>query len=159
MSSDCLATPVLLRRNVRTRTGASRLDAALHTVASLRARRVLLFLAAVWLLNAFDLTMTICAQADGMLHEENPVARAVLRHGTPALTAFKFALVVCPTIVLFNYRRLLCAELASCLAAIVYAGVAFHWKFCYDMYEITCSVPVFPEVGRAAARLHQIPLL
>ena len=109
---------------------------AFYHMTSGRSRRVLFLLAGVWLLNLFDLALTLLASSDGMLHEENPIARALL-HSPAALLAFKLTLVAAATAVLFNFRRFRCAEIGCTFALVIYAGVAVQWKLCYDLYDIS----------------------
>jgi hypothetical protein len=106
---------------------------------SARARRVIVLLLGVWILNAFDLGLTVQAQADGVLHEGNPIARALLSWGAGALLAFKATIVLGTSLVLFRYRRRLCAELATAFALVVYALVAVQWKMCYEVYDIASA--------------------
>lgn len=152
--------PALLHHNAWTAPDAFQARWAIRSVATCRARRVLLFLSAVWMLNAFDLTMTLRAQADGMLHEGNPLAKYVMQHGAPALTAFKLALLCGASIVLVRFRQRRIAELASCLVLAIYVGVAFQWKFCYDMYEIiNTGASAAEDFGWADAQMRYLPML
>lgn len=121
--------------------GDASLDAArraLHRVTSGRSRRVVYLLVGVWLLNLFDLALTLLAASDGMLHEENPIARSLI-HNPAALLAFKLSLVAAATTVLFNFRRFRCAEIGCTLALFIYAGVAVQWRLCYDLYDAAHS--------------------
>jgi len=110
-----------------------------------RGRRVLYLLLGVWLLNLFDLSLTLRAWGDGMLHEENPLARVMLQRDPAVLLAFKLSVVGAGTTVLFNLRRFRCAEVASMLVLLVYAGVAVQWKFCYELYELSLTAAMTPE--------------
>lgn len=108
-------------------------------ITSTRSRRVICLLLCVWIINGFDLVLTVLAQRTGMLHEENPIARAVLAHGEGAIFAFKVLLVVGASTVLLRCRRHRCSELAVLLVALTYSIVAVQWKLCYDMYELTLT--------------------
>ena len=130
-------TPVLLAGDTIIGRQARTACSALRHVTASRGRRVLLLLMAVWILNAFDLSLTIRAHTDGMLEEGNPVARAIMAFGAPAITAFKIAAVAGATYVLYACRRHRCAEVASAFVLLAYVGVAFQWKMCYQMYEIS----------------------
>ena len=132
----------------------------LGKLVSSRTRRVFLLLVGVWMLNIFDLLMTTQAAADGVLHEENPLGRMLLRAGPSALTVFKMGVLCLGTFVLFNFRRFRCAELASCLVLAVYTGVAFQWKLCYDVYEATMTgVRLDEEIARVDTLLRYVPIL
>ena len=112
---------------------------ALAWMGAARARRVIVLLVGVWILNAFDLALTIHAHADGMLHEGNPIARAVLPYGPAAVFLFKAGIVTAASYVLYRYRHRWCSELASAFGLFAYAGVAIQWKLCYEMYDIALS--------------------
>jgi hypothetical protein len=114
----------------------ARVPAGWEKWISPRARRVLLLLVGLWILNLFDLGMTLRASADGMLEEQNPLARAALSHSPVALMVGKLTLLLGASYVLLRFRARPCTEYASAFLLLVYVGVAFQWKFCYDMYEI-----------------------
>jgi hypothetical protein len=98
---------------------------------------VLCILTGLWLISAFDLTLTMLAHNNKLLHESNPIAARVLTQGPEALCAYKVVLVTGGTLILVVYRRRLVAELASALMLVVYTLVAVQWKLCYEMYEKT----------------------
>ncbi|HRX87622.1 MAG TPA: DUF5658 family protein [Phycisphaerae bacterium] len=132
---------------------------ALQRVTAGRSRRVVMLLAGVWLINIFDLTLTLLASADGVLHEENPIARALL-HNPAALLAFKLSLVAAATTVLFNFRRFRCAEIACTLALFIYAGVAIQWRLCYEMYDLAHTANVSQvDVARIDNLARMVPTL
>ncbi len=105
-------------------------------LAGRRARRVFLLLLAVWLLNAFDLTLTMLADADGILEEGNPIARAILARGALTLFAFKIITVFVASVVMFGFRRYRCTEIALFVVLAAYTLVAVKWHVCYAMYDI-----------------------
>lgn len=125
-------TPALLNQGAVTRATRQTLD----YMTSARGRRVLYLLLAVWILNAFDLSLTIQAQADGMLHEGNPLARAILSRGAGAIFAFKIILVTGASYVIYSFRHHRCTEAAVTFILLAYVGVALQWHLCYEMYEI-----------------------
>jgi hypothetical protein len=102
-----------------------------------RSYRVLAALAAVWVLSCFDLTLTIWAQADGVLDEQNPVARFLLAYGPGAVLAFKLATLSVASFVMYHYRAQRFTERALLVVLVAYAVVAIQWRLCYSMYEIT----------------------
>jgi hypothetical protein len=121
-----------------------RSDAAANAanIVAARGRRVIVLLLGLWIINAFDLALTLLATRDGVLYEENPIARALLAHSPYALAIFKVLTVTAASSVLIYYRRHRCSEWASALVATAYALVALQWKLCYEMYEITLTANV-----------------
>ena len=90
-----------------------------------RARRVVLLLILLWVLNLFDLAFTIMATEIGNFQELNPFARDLL-HAPAALAMYKLTLMLFATIIFlrFYHRRLtevVCWGLAgvfTCLAVV-----------------------------------------
>lgn len=134
-----MTTMLAPSHDVRPDLVAAQPGAALHWMYSTRSRRVFLLLIAVCIINAFDLTMTLQADHDGILHEQNPIARALLAHGEIPVSLFKIGLVAAASMVLWRCRAHRCAELATVLAVLVYAVVAVQWKACYDAYDLTLA--------------------
>lgn len=114
------------------RQGISRL-------ARSRAHRVLCLIAAVWVLNGFDLILTLLAHRQHLLYEVNPLAQYLLSHGELSLALFKFGLLAIGTYALAKYRRERISELGCIMVMGVYALVALHWHFCYEMYAMTIN--------------------
>ena len=142
----------------RTRRGTLRSLAAWATAS--RSHRVICVLAGLWLINLFDLMLTVLAHAQGVLDESNPVARYILPFGPTALAAFKIALVGGGSAVLFRYRRRLIAEVTSISMFLVYACVAVRWKLCYEMYSLSTTANVTPaDLEQLDAWSSGIPLL
>jgi len=90
----------------------------------------------IWLLNAFDLAFTILSHEQGMLHEENPVARHLLENGTASIVLFKSGLVLIGSYPLLRFRRVRIAEMAAALILLAYAMLAVRWSICYDLYAV-----------------------
>ncbi len=111
-------------------------------IAESRSHRVLCLVTAIWLLNAFDLTLTILAHQQGMLTEENPLARKLLNSGPVFLTLFKVGLVLIGSYPLLRFRTARITEMASLVILIAYALLAVHWSECYELYALTASGPV-----------------
>ncbi|MCB9850549.1 MAG: hypothetical protein H6817_07575 [Phycisphaerales bacterium] len=133
---------------------------AFDCVTSRRGRRVLFLLVGVWMLNLFDLTLTLRAWNDGVMYEQNPLARGLLAYGPGGLAVCKLALVGAATAVLFSYRRFRCAEVASMLALLIYVGVAFQWKYCYEMYDMAHRNAVnCADFSRVDAFMRVVPVL
>lgn len=135
----------------------SRIRGALDRFLSARSRRVLLLLAAVWIINGFDLVFTLLAERDGILHEQNPIARALLPHGELVVALFKVSLVAGASVLLWRCRAHRCTELAAILAVLVYACVALQWKACYDTFDLTFTGDV-EGIENAMAYVWELPL-
>jgi len=131
----------------------------LRWITSTRKRRVLAILAMVWIINGFDLALTVIAQRDGVLYEGNPIARQVLNYGEGAVMLFKLTLVAGASSVLFWFRSHRCAELAALLVALTYCLVAFQWKLCYEMYDLTHARHSAQEVEELASARSWPPAL
>ena len=104
-----------------------------------RPHRVLCLLVGLWLVNVFDLLLTVSAHRAGLLHETNPIAAFVLDCGPVAICAFKVGLVVLGSIPLIRCRREALTELAAAGLLLVYVVVAVRWKLCYEIYDFTHS--------------------
>ena len=94
--------------------------------AARRARRVILLLAVLWVLNAFDLACTITAQNIGYFDELNPFAQQILDR-PHELTVFKIGAVFFASVVLFTYRRLRLVELSCWALVAVYVALSLIW--------------------------------
>ncbi len=111
-----------------------------------RPRRILILLAAVWILNGFDLGFTILAQLQGTLTELNPVARHLLPYGAVALLLYKLVALGIGTAVLWRCRHHASAEIGTWVALAVYVGVSLRWHVFYDAMNAmhTQSLLVLP---------------
>lgn len=107
-----------------------------HWVVTTRSHRVICLVLCIWLLNGFDLIFTILSSEQGLLQEENPVARHLLAMGMPSLALYKVGLVLIGSYPLLRFRRARIAEMASLVVLIVYAGLAVRWSTCYEFYSI-----------------------
>jgi hypothetical protein len=108
-------------------------------LAAARSHRVICIVLGIWLLNGFDLTFTILTFEQGMLHEENPVARYILQYGTPSVVLFKIGLVLIGSYPLLRFRQKRVAELGAFTILAAYALLSVHWSFCFEQYDITAS--------------------
>lgn len=114
----------------------------IHQIAGFlasRSHRVLCLIAVVWVLNGFDLALTLLAHRQHLLYEVNPLAQYLLKHGEASLALFKFGLLSVGTYALAKYRRERIAELGCLMVMGVYAMVALHWHYCYEMYAMTVN--------------------
>ncbi len=96
-----------------------------------RARRVVLLILALWLINLADLGLTLCARDIGGFHELNPVARPLIG-STSALVIFKLSLVSISSLIMLTYRRHLWTELGCWVLIAVYTGLSFVWVQYYS---------------------------
>lgn len=108
-------------------------------VAESRSHRVICLVMGIWILNGFDLTLTVIAHNLGVLDEENPLARTMLGFGTPSVILFKIGLVLIGTYPFLRYRRARIAELGTLVILVAYALLAVHWQECYEIYTLALS--------------------
>lgn len=108
-----------------------------------RSHRVICLVAGIWMLNGFDLILTILAQEQGLLQEENPFGRYMLRYGTASVVLFKVGLVLIGSYPLLRFRTARITELAAVFILVTYAMLAVHWSHCYELYALaaTCVEP------------------
>jgi Domain of unknown function (DUF5658) len=97
----------------------------------------MVLLAGLWLINGFDVVLTVLAYHQGMLDETNPIARHLLTHSPNVVLAYKVALVSFASIILIVYRTRFLAELAAGGMLFVYTLVAIRWRLCYELYLLT----------------------
>ncbi len=109
----------------------------LDWVAESRSHRVICIVCGILLLNAFDLTLTMVSHEQGVLHEQNPVARQLLRSGPSSIILYKVGLVVIGCYPLLRFRRARITELASIVIMLAYVILAIRWSVCYELF---CSV-------------------
>ncbi len=102
-----------------------------------RSHRVICFVCGVWLLNAFDLILTIMAHNQGILTEENPIARLFLQDGVASIILFKVGFVCLGSYPLLRFRQARIVELGALVVLVAYALVAVRWHRCYDLYLAT----------------------
>ena len=104
---------------------------------SARSHRVLCLVAGIWLLNAFDLTLTVLAYQQGLLQEDNPIARYMFGLGIPSVVLFKIGLVLIGSYPLLRFRTARITELGALVILIAYAYLAVHWSECYELYTLS----------------------
>lgn len=101
---------------------------------SARAHRIICLVLGIWMLNAFDLAFTILSNEQGLLYEQNPLARHMLSNGMASIILFKLGLVLIGSYPLLRFRRARIAELAACLVFAAYVLLAIRWSMCYELY-------------------------
>lgn len=119
--------------------GRNWFDEIVEWAVEARAHRVILLVLGIWLLNGFDLIFTILSHQNGMLDEENPVARHVLGYGTASIVLFKVGLVMIGSYPLLRFRTARITELGSIVILVAYSVLALHWSECFELYHITIS--------------------
>lgn len=108
-------------------------------VTEARSHRVILLVLGIWLLNGFDLAFTVISHQQGMLHEENPLARHMLRHGTLSIVLFKAGLVMIGSYPLLRFRTARISELGAFTILFAYSLLAVHWSQVVDLYALTIN--------------------
>ena len=108
-------------------------------IAEARAHRVVCLVCGIWLLNAFDLAFTLLSHEQGVLHEQNPLARMLLQNGSASILLYKVGLVMLGTYPLVKFRGARIAELASMVVLLAYAARTIRWAACYELYAAAFS--------------------
>ena len=130
MPSQSIATPAEHRPASPLSVLVRLVRAARGDASARRARRVVLMLVLLWIINMFDLSFTMIARQIGGFVEANPVAAHVVRDSL-SLVIFKLTMLVCATLILFTFRRHLWTEVGCWLLAAVYTTLAFVWHLYY----------------------------
>lgn len=100
-------------------------------------RRFVWLLIGVWVVNCFDLELTLLAAQQRMLWELNPVVGRVLPFGPKALTCYKFALLAFGSLILWRYRWHRLATIALWIVAIACIALSLAWYQLYFGAEAT----------------------
>lgn len=124
------------------RDGRGWLSRLIHWAADARSHRVICLVLAIWMLNGFDLTFTLMAHQQGVLHEQNPLAKRFLDQGPAPVALFKVGLVLIGSYPLLRFRRARITEMASIIILFAYGMLAMHWSECYKLYTLTSGTPV-----------------
>lgn len=114
----------------------------LHWFVDARSHRVLCLVGGIWLLNAFDLVLTILAFQQGVLQEGNPIARYMFGLGIPSVILFKIGLVSIGSYPLLRFRTARITEMGSLVILLAYAYLAVHWSECYELYALSTVADV-----------------
>ncbi len=101
-----------------------------------RGRRLFWLLLAVWIINLFDLGLTLLAYQQNLMVELNPLAAKVLPHGTAALVAYKLGLLGLGTVALWYCRHHWVTEPAVWGYVVVCVCLSFWWhKLMIDIHH------------------------
>lgn len=137
---------------------AAGLPAAAAVAASPRLRwpagyrRLAWLLVAAWIINLFDLSLTILAWRENMMVELNPLAAKVLPHGPAAIVAYKLGLLLIGTLALWYCRSHWATEPAVWMYVLLCIGLSFWWHRVVNEMHMTWAELHSP------ARTQQIPL-
>lgn len=115
-----------------------------------RPRRVLLLLAAVWVINTFDLGYTLLESLRRDFVELNPVAASLMGGSPEALVVYKTVLIAGSSVILLIHRRQRVAELGCWFLLGAYLCVAICWWRYYEDMLVSVSDPainVDPLIG------------
>lgn len=99
-----------------------------------RPMRVLLLLAAVWIVNGFDLGFTLFARQTTWFTELNPAADWALRQGTAVAVLFKVLLVGTASAILWRCRRLALSEGLLWVFALMCVGLSLRWHNYFEFF-------------------------
>lgn len=119
-----------------------------------RSRRVLYVLAAVWVLNVFDLQYTLIESPHQHFVEMNPVAARLLDRPPVFLVTYKTALVLVGSVILLKLRRYGAAEVGCWCVLAAYAMVALCWQQYYIHAMETFGDPAPCVMSLATATTH-----
>lgn len=98
-------------------------------------RRLAWLLLAAWIINLFDLGLTMFAWRQNLMVELNPLAARVLPHGTTAIVAYKLGLLIIGTATLWYCRRHWATEPAVWIYVILCIALSFWWhKLVNDLH-------------------------
>jgi len=102
-----------------------------------RSFRIALLTAALLAMSVVDLYITLLYLDAFGLAEENPLARAVMSHGSTGLLAgWKFLTVLPTLLILIRYRHRVSAELLGWVATAILLGVTLRWSEYADQTDL-----------------------
>ena len=102
---------------------------------TLRDARMVMLVAAIFILGIFDLVLTLVAHPMGLLDERNPVARVALGRGVATLITFKICLNLVGCALLFLARATASGKVAAISIFLTYAGLAVWWSECVNEFD------------------------
>jgi len=106
---------------------------------ALRDARIVILVAAIFVLGNFDLVLTLVAHPMGLLNERNPVARVALGRGVATLITFKICLNLVGCALLLLARATASGKVAAISIFLTYAGLAVWWSECVNEFDrVTC---------------------
>ena len=75
MGMPAYSTTPIIHDSGRTSPLRNTWERCVHWVVGARPHRVICLVMGIWLINGFDLALTLLAHEQGLLEEQNPVAR------------------------------------------------------------------------------------
>ena len=115
-----------------------------------RTRRLVLLLLAILIMSVGDLLLTLTyLQGVGMV-ELNPLARAVMAHGSPALLGlWKIGIVSGACLVIFLGRRAPVAEIGAWIACLALTLLTIHWlRYIDSAHLLTPYLDLYPTASQ-----------
>jgi Domain of unknown function (DUF5658) len=136
--TDCMEVSLSSSGSSKSQEAAPAAERSCRTPSSRRHarsqtgdRRFFWLLVGVWIVNCFDLELTLLAAQQRMLWEVNPVVGQLLPYGPKVLTIYKFGLLGLGTAVLWRFRWHPIARKALWLIAIACVALSLVW---YQLY-------------------------
>lgn len=121
-------------------------------VVAARSHRVMCMILGIWLINGFDLVFTILSHEQGVLVEQNPLARKMLELSVASLVLYKIGLVLIGSYPLVKFRTARITEWGTLVVLLCYATLAVRWSDCYEAYSVALSAnPHLIELHPVAA--------
>jgi hypothetical protein len=114
-------------------------DRLMLWAVSSRGHRVLCLVLGIWILNLFDLALTLIAHRHGLLEEVNPLARNLLESDPRSLVYYKIGLVFLGTLPIVRFRHARIAELGALTVLAAYVLLAMRWNICYELYTLAAT--------------------
>ena len=137
-------------------TGTDRWCRCVSWIVRARAHRVVCLVLGIWLINAFDLILTILSHEQGVLVEQNPLARHMLELGVLSLILYKTGMVFIGSYPLLKFRTARITEWGTLVILLSYATLAIRWSNCYEAYAVALSAnPHMVELNAEAVHVPQ----
>jgi hypothetical protein len=114
-------------------------------------RRLAWLLVAAWIVNLFDLGLTMLAWRQNLMVELNPLAAQVLPHGPAAIVAYKLVLLLVGTASLWYCRRHWATEPAVWAYVLLCIGLSFWWRSVVNEMHVCWAELHGPNRGRFVA--------
>ncbi len=124
-------------------------------VVKARAHRVVCLVLGIWLINGFDLILTLLSHEQGVLVEQNPFARHMLEQGVLSLILYKTGMVFIGSYPLLKFRTARITEWGTLVILLSYATLAIRWSDCYEAYHLALSAP--PHMVELNAEAVHVP--
>ena len=117
-----------------------------HWVAEARSHRVILLVAAIWLLNGFDLALTLLSHQQGLLDEQNPFAKSMLERGVASVVLFKIGLVMVGSYPLLRFRTVRITELGTLVIVLMYSTPSINHLNLISRMSVSSALLIFASI-------------